>query len=69
MYEHEPDVSAELKNLDNVVLQPHSASATIETRTKMALMAAENMIAGLKGEIPPNCVNREVFEGKQESIE
>jgi len=27
------------------------------------------MIAGLKGEIPPNCVNREVFEGKQESIE
>ena len=69
VYEHEPDVSAELKNLDNVVLQPHSASATIETRTKMALMAAENMIAGLKGEIPPNCVNREVFEGKQGSIE
>ena len=69
VYEHEPGVSAELKNLDNVVLQPHSASATIETRTKMALMAAENMIAGLKGEIPPNCVNREVFEGKQGSIE
>ncbi len=69
VYEHEPDVSAELKNLDNVVLQPHSASATIETRTKMALMAAENMMAGLKGEIPPNCVNREVFEGKQGSIE
>ena len=69
VYEHEPGVSTELKNLDNVVLQPHSASATIETRTKMALMAAENMVAGLKGEIPPNCVNREVFEGKQESIE
>jgi len=69
VYEHEPGVSTELKNLDNVVLQPHSASATIETRTKMALMAAENMIAGLKGEIPPNCVNREVFEGKQGSIE
>ena len=64
VYEHEPEVSAELKNLDNVVLQPHSASATIETRTKMALMAAENMMLGLKGKIPPNCVNIEVFERK-----
>jgi len=62
VYEHEPSVSEELKNLDNVVLQPHSASATIESRTKMALMAAENMLAGLRGEIPPNCVNKEIFQ-------
>ena len=62
VYEYEPDISEELKKLDNVILQPHSASATIETRTKMAIMAAENMIAGLKGEIPPNCVNKEVFQ-------
>jgi glyoxylate reductase len=61
VYEHEPEISDELKKLDNVVIQPHSASATVETRTKMAVMAAENMIAGLKGEIPPNCVNKEVF--------
>lgn len=62
VYEHEPKVSDELKKLDNVVLQPHSASATVNSRTKMAVMAAENMIAGLNGEIPPNCVNPEVFK-------
>ena len=62
VYEHEPKISEELRKLDNVVLQPHSASATFETRAKMAILAAENMIAGLKGKIPPNCVNREVFK-------
>jgi len=62
VYEHEPKITEELKKLDNVVLQPHSASATFETRSKMAIIAAENMIAGLKGKIPPNCVNPEVFE-------
>ncbi len=64
VYEHEPKVDEELKKLDNVVLQPHSASATFETRSKMAIIAAENMIAGLKDEIPPNCINPEVFEKK-----
>ena len=62
VYEHEPEMTEELKKLDNVVLQPHSASATIESRTKMATMAAENMVAGLKGEIPNNCVNKEAFK-------
>ena len=62
VYEHEPEITEELKKLDNVIIQPHSASATIETRTKMAVMAAENMVAGLKGEIPTNCVNKEVFK-------
>ncbi len=62
VYEHEPKITEELKKLDNVVLQPHSASATIESRTKMAIMAAENMVAGLKGKIPNNCVNKEVFK-------
>ena len=64
VYEYEPNISRELIKLDNVVLQPHSASATIETRTKMAIIAAQNMIAGLNGEIPPNCVNKEVFQKK-----
>ena len=63
VYEHEPEIEKELIGLDNVVLQPHSASATYDSRTKMAIMAAENMIAGLKGKIPPNCVNPEVFNG------
>lgn len=64
VYEHEPEVGEELKKFNNVVLQPHSASATFETRTKMALIAAENMIEGLKGNIPPNCINVEVFKDK-----
>jgi len=64
VYENEPELSEELKRLRNVVLQPHTGSGTIETRTKMALMAAENMMIGLKGGIPPNCVNTEVFQKK-----
>jgi len=62
VYEHEPEIPKALTTLPNVVLQPHTGSATIETRTKMALMAAENLIVGLKGEIPPNCINPEVFK-------
>jgi lactate dehydrogenase-like 2-hydroxyacid dehydrogenase len=62
VYEHEPNVTQELLKLNNVILQPHSASATSESRTKMAIIAAENMIVGLRGEIPPNCVNSEVFK-------
>jgi len=61
VYEHEPKISKELKKLNNVILQPHTGSGTIETRTKMALMVAENLIEGLKGNIPPNCINKEVF--------
>jgi lactate dehydrogenase-like 2-hydroxyacid dehydrogenase len=61
VYEHEPDITEELKKLDNIIIQPHSASATIEARTNMAILAAKNMIAGLKGEVPPNCVNPEIF--------
>ena len=62
VYEHEPEIAEELKKLDNAIIQPHSASATIETRTKMAVMAAENMVEGLKGKVPNNCVNMEVFK-------
>lgn len=62
VYEHEPEISEDLKKLKNVVIQPHTGSASFETRAKMAEMAADNMIAGLKGEVPPNCVNKEIFE-------
>jgi len=68
VYEYEPHIEDELFDLDNIVLQPHSASATYETRTKMALVAAKNMIAGLDGKIPPNCVNMEVFQKKKERL-
>jgi glyoxylate reductase len=53
-----------LLTLENVIIVPHIASASVATRTKMALMAAENLIAGLKGETPPNVVNPTVLNIK-----
>jgi len=53
-----------LLTLDNVIVVPHIASASVATRTKMGLMAADNLIAGLKGEIPPNPVNPEVLKNR-----
>jgi glyoxylate reductase len=57
VYENEPQLSPGLAELNNVILLPHVGSATIETRTKMASMAADNLLAGLRGERPPNMVN------------
>jgi len=51
-----------LLTLPNCLIVPHIASASVVTRTKMATMAAENLIAGLKGERLPNCANPEVYE-------
>jgi glyoxylate reductase len=51
-----------LLTLDNIVIAPHIASGSVATRTKMANMAAANLLAGLKGELPPNCVNPEVLQ-------
>ena len=50
-----------LLTLSNVIITPHIASATVAARTKMGLMAADNLIAGLKGEMPPNPVNPEAL--------
>ena len=65
VYENEPDVHPGLLELDNVVLLPHLGSATIETRTAMGVLAAENAIAVLRGERPPTPVNPEVLENGQ----
>lgn len=62
VYENEPKLYPGLTDLPNVVLVPHIGSATVEARTKMAVMAAENLIAGLKGDKPPNLVNPEVLK-------
>lgn len=51
-----------LLELDNLIIVPHIASASRTTREKMATMAAENLIAGLKGERLPHCANPEVYE-------
>jgi glyoxylate reductase len=61
VFEKEPiDPENPLLTLDNVVLAPHIASASVETRTKMAVTAARNLVAVLVGEEPPNLVNPEV---------
>jgi len=51
-----------LLTLENCLIVPHIASASWRTRERMSLMAAENLIAGLKGERLPNCVNPEVYD-------
>lgn len=62
VYEREPKLAYGLARLDNAVLAPHIASASVETRTRMALIAAENMHAALSGKRPPNLVNVEVWQ-------
>jgi glyoxylate reductase len=57
VYEEEPLLAPGLTELDNAVLLPHLGSATVETRTRMGLKAAENLLIGLQGERPPNCLN------------
>ena len=57
VFENEPEVEPELLEMENVVLLPHLASATIDTRTKMAMKAIDNLLAVWEGEIPPNLVN------------
>jgi glyoxylate reductase len=52
VYEHEPRVHPDLPGLENVVLAPHLGSATVETRTAMADLAARNVLAVLAGEAP-----------------
>jgi len=61
VYENEPALTPGLTELDNVILLPHVGSCTMETRVKMATMAAENLIAGLSGHVPPSLVNPEVL--------
>jgi glyoxylate reductase len=61
VYEHEPQIHEGLRR-PNVVLAPHLGSGTVETRTKMAMMAAENVIALFDGRRPPNILNPEVLD-------
>jgi len=61
VFETEPlDPGSPLLGLDNVVLTPHLASGSVETRTKMAVTAATNLVSVLQGNEPPNLVNPEV---------
>jgi len=62
VFEEEPTpVNNPLLKLENVIVAPHIASATHETRSKMAEMVAQNLIAFFEGKVPPNLVNPEVL--------
>ncbi len=61
VYEHDPMVNPRLTRLNNVILTPHTASATLEVRLKMSEDAANNILAVLKGKRAPKTVNPEVY--------
>ena len=62
VFEEEPVPAHEpLLKLDNVVVAPHMASASIATRTRMAALAAENLLAVLRDEQAPYTINPEVY--------
>jgi lactate dehydrogenase-like 2-hydroxyacid dehydrogenase len=59
VFEHEPTVYPDLLGLSNAVLAPHIGTASVATRTRMSMMAAENALAVLEGRLPQNLVNPE----------
>jgi glyoxylate reductase len=63
VYEREPEIEPRLLGLDKAVLAPHIASGSVRTRSEMSATAARNLIAGLRGERPPNLLNPEVLAG------
>jgi glyoxylate reductase len=67
VFEQEPTpVDNPLLKLDNVVVAPHISSSSYETRSRMAEMVAENLIAFFEGRIPPDLVNREVLKNRRQ---
>lgn len=56
VWEHEPELTPGLAELENIILTPHTASATEETRQRMGEVAAKNIIEALEGRPPPNAV-------------
>jgi lactate dehydrogenase-like 2-hydroxyacid dehydrogenase len=63
VFEEEPKVHPEMLKLENVVLAPHIASASVSTRRRMSTLAAENVVAALTGKRPPNLLNPELWQG------
>jgi len=62
VYEGEPRLNPEFLTLANVVLAPHIASATTSTRRNMAMLAAQNLVAALTGQRPPNLLNPDALK-------
>jgi lactate dehydrogenase-like 2-hydroxyacid dehydrogenase len=59
VFEHEPQVHPLLLECKNAVLAPHIATASVATRTRMSMMAAENAVEAIEGRRPPNLLNPE----------
>jgi glyoxylate reductase len=64
VFEKEPEVDPNLLECENAVIIPHLGSATVDTRTAMGMLAAENLFAALEGARPPTLLNPEVWEAK-----
>lgn len=67
VFEHEPALTPGLAELDNVVLVPHIGSASLETRAKMAELAAANVLAVMNGQRPPHLVNPDVWDRRRKT--
>lgn len=61
VFEEEPKVHPQLLQMENVVVLPHIGSATRATREKMSLVAVNNILAVLRGEVPPHILNPEIY--------
>ena len=64
VFEQEPQVNPELLKLENVVLAPHIASASIDTRREMSMLAARNAVAALEGRRPATLLNPEAWDAR-----
>ncbi|WP_119071037.1 phosphoglycerate dehydrogenase [Aggregatilinea lenta] len=62
VFNAEPPTDRTLVELDNFIAVPHAGSATLQTTLRMGLMASQNLLAALRGELPEGTVNPEVFE-------
>ena len=65
VYENEPNIHPELIGMENVILTPHIASATIEAREDMCELAVSGLLSSLSGTCPANIVNKEVWEKRR----
>ena len=65
VYENEPNIHPELIGMENVILTPHIASATIEAREEMCELAVSGLLSSLSGTCPANIVNKEVWEKRR----
>lgn len=66
VHEHEPATNPELMQMENVILTPHVASATVEVREKMTQQAVDAVLKTLKGEKPETLVNPDAWEKRKD---